>query len=271
MDVTKETLHSICEDLYLMTGIKAGVYDVNFQEVFAHSKTMGAFCTAIRRNPDLCAKCLECDRRGFLQCQQTGQMTLYRCHMGLTEAIAPIADNGIPSGYLMFGQILSEGDRTNVLRSVAELEDAEFLQNEVNRMRETDENTIRAAARLVVMCANYIHLLNVLGPVHNLIEVQITQYIRNHLGDRTLSMQKICTTFCISRGTLYNISKRAFGMGITPYIRSQRLAQALEWIESTNLPMYEIADRCGFSDPDYLTRLIRQKTNKTPRMLRHSR
>ncbi len=263
-----EMIRSICKDLYLITGIKAGVYDVNFQPIYVHSKTMGSFCNEVRKDTERKERCLECDRKGFEMCKNSGQITIYRCHMGLTEVITPIAEKGVSSGYIMFGQLLAAGEKADVLARVKEIDEMDSLCYKVESMRETDEATMRAAARLVSMCANYIQLLNILAPVREMQEIQIRQYIQNHLGDSKLSVQSICSAFSMSRGTLYNISVRAFGMGITRYVQTLRIEQAMEWIQNTDMPMYEISEKCGFAGADYLTRLIRQRLSETPREIR---
>lgn len=268
MHNNRESIKGICEDLYLITGIKAGVYDGWFQPLYVHPETMGPFCNAVRRNPDLRERCFGCDRRGFEMCRKSGEITIYRCHMGLTEVITPIAENGELSGYLMFGQLLIAGEKENVLSHLEGIDNRDLLVHEITKMPETEENKLRAAARLTAMCASYIHLTNILGPQHETQESQLRRYVHAHLCNPMLSIEMLCTTLGISRGTLYNLSIRAFGMGITQYIREQRIDQALEWIKTTRLPLHEIAERCAFSDADYLARLIRRRTGKSPRALR---
>jgi ligand-binding sensor protein len=69
---------------------------------------MCEFCQEVRTNPILFEKCIACDNRGFDMCDATRKPYIYRCHMGVIEAIAPIYSGEMSIGYLMFGQIATE-------------------------------------------------------------------------------------------------------------------------------------------------------------------
>ena len=75
----------------------------------------------------------------------------------------------------------------------------------------------------------------------------------------------ICREFGISRGTLYTISKQVFGKGITEYIRAMRIQRAVELLRQQTWPIYRIADEVGFADPNYLAKVIKAETGKSPR------
>lgn len=270
MDTLKE-LHGICADLYRITGIKAVVYDADMKIVYSHPETMGTFCTAIRRLPALCAECIACDRAGFEKCRTTKDICIYQCHMGLTEAIAPIMDNGMVTGYLMFGQLLSEGTKETVFERIARLSEAAdkpLLREEIERMAETDDEKIRAAARLIGMCSEYIRLRGALKAPAETPEMHIDRYIRRQMSNPSLSPAALAAEMNISRGTLYNRCKAAFGMGASEYIRALRLGEAERLLKETDLPVYEIAARVGIEDANYLAKLLKQRTGLTPKQLR---
>lgn len=95
----------------------------------------------------------------------------------------------------------------------------------------------------------------------------IDEFLSRHLADQALSIERICREFGISRGTLYTVSKTTFGMGITEYIRSQRIKRAVSLILQGGLPIYRVAEEVGFTDPNYMAKLVKKETGCTPKKL----
>lgn len=266
-----EQLRAVCEDIFQATGIRPVIYDADMRMLCAHPGGMSDFCAAVRACPGLAEKCFACDRAGFAQCRQSADICIYRCHMGLTEAAAPILDSGVVIGYLLFGQLLSRGERAAVERRIArteEITDKAALLRRLDALEVIDEVKVRATAHLMTMCACYIRLHNLLRVQQESMAVHIADYIERRLADPALSIDEICKAFAFSRSTLYAVSKQAFAMGVTDYIRSRRVERAAALLRTSDLPLYRIAEQVGISDADYLTKLIRKSEGKSPREIR---
>ena len=52
------------------------------------------------------------------------------------------------------------------------------------------------------------------------------------------------------------------------YILSLRIEKAVELLDSTEMTITEICYCCGFSDPNYFTRMFKQITGKLPSKIR---
>ncbi len=270
----QELLQSVCEDIYQATGIKPVLYNADMQVLYAHPMSMGRFCTAVRQSPALMEKCLSCDRAGLARCREDQDICIYQCHMGLTEAAAPILEDGRVMGYLLFGQLLSAGSRENVCRQIdaaPEIRDKAALKSEIAGMEEISDTKLRAAARLMGMCACYVRLHRLLRTQQESLAGPIDDYIKRNLADPGLGISSICEKFGISRGKLYLLSRQAFEMGITEHIRALRLRRAAEYLRTTRWPLCRIAEETGISDGDYLTKLIKKTTGCTPRQIRENK
>jgi AraC-like DNA-binding protein len=66
----------------------------------------------------------------------------------------------------------------------------------------------------------------------------------------------LCRALGASRGTIYTVSKNAFGMGVSDYIRSRRISAAIALLKVGEMPIYKIAETVGITDANYLTKLI---------------
>ena len=264
-----DIIRSICDDIYSITGIKAVLYDADMNCIFGHPYSMCDFCRTVREDKENHEKCIRCDRAGFEKCRETGESVIYKCHMGLIESATPIIDNDVIVGFILFGQLLSEDSRDGIREIITngKFSNKEKLFAQLEDIPSTEERVISASARLISMCASYVRLRNVLSRGQENISLSIGKYISENLSDPSLSVSSICRSFSISRGTLYNISTQAYGMGISRYIRKTRVKKAIALIESGEDTIYKIAEKVGICDPNYLTKLIKEETGLTPKKL----
>jgi AraC-like DNA-binding protein len=264
-----EQIRQMCTDIYDITGIKAVFYDGDMGMIYSHPNSMGAFCNCVRENPGLTEKCLACDREGFSQCRKTEEMVIYRCHMGLTEVVCPVKDNGAVAGYILFGQILSQGQKGTIQKRIetGSYQNKAHLLVLLEEMIPTEDTVIHACARLMTMCAGNIPLKDFLRLRRRSLPNQLESFIRQNLSYGELSITMLCRQFGISRGTLYTVSKEAFGMGVTEYIRQLRVQRAIELLRREHWPIYRIADEVGFADPNYLAKVIKAETGMTPKKI----
>ncbi len=185
--------------------------------------------------------------------------------MSITEAIAPIYSNDIKIGYLMFGQILNT-DRKRLYetaRLVAENYNLKFSDAMISEMTIADDSYINSAVNMMAMCANYLYTNEIIRNNPNILAYQLREYIRSHLKN-DISINSICRHFYISQTKLYKISKKNFKMGISDYIRTQRIQEAKKLIENTEDSISQIALSVGIKDTNYFIRIFKQSEGVTP-------
>ena len=113
------------------------------------------------------------------------------------------------------------------------------------------------------MCASYLWLKELISLNVNTLSYAIRDYISKHLnGD--LSIPHICKTFNTSKSTLYAISKKEFGKGISEYIRDVRIEKAKQLLSGTDYTVSEIAEKVGFYDTNYFIKVFKQYAGTTP-------
>ena len=266
----KDTLRSVCDDIELITGIKTVIYDENRNLLHAQPSGMCAFCKEVRRSDALSKKCRECDAHGFLQTQNHEDIYIYRCHMGLTEAMAPVTENGRTTGYLLIGQILTEGCRDDVRARISSLDgvDRDALYKHLDAMAEIDEKHLRATLRILAMSAAYVRVQEWLKQRKDTTEYKIESYVFENLADESLSARSVCAAIGFSRTALYNVCVKNFGMGIGEYIREVRCKRAVRLLQTTDLSLSAVADTVGIASPARLSRLLKQKTGMTAKEIR---
>ena len=95
----------------------------------------------------------------------------------------------------------------------------------------------------------------------------LKQYIRLHPAD-DLSLNVLATKVDLSPAYLSTLFKQQTGKGMKHYIMDTRLAIAAEYLRTTNLKIYEVADKCGFPNVRYFTNLFSKRFGMTPQQYR---
>ena len=265
VEISIDELKKVLMDFYNLTKFKIVLYDSSRNSIYTYPEKMCKFCETVRTNQILEKKCFKCDNIGFDICDKTRKPYIYECHMSITEAIAPIYYNDINIGYLMFGQILN-GDRTKIketAKSIGKAYNLCFTDSMINEIVAADDTYIQSAVSMMTMCANYLYTNNIIRNNPDILAYQIKEFIISHLGD-DLTVKSICKHFYISQTKLYKISKNNFNMGISDFIRSERIKKAKSLLLSTADSISQIALDVGISDTNYFIRIFKQSQGITP-------
>lgn len=97
---------------------------------------------------------------------------------------------------------------------------------------------------------------------------EVTKYIRkNYSSD--LSLATLGRIFGISESHLSRSFKSTSNIGINEYITYVRLMNAEILLKETDLPITEIAGRCGFNDSNYFSTVFKKTKGITPLKFAH--
>lgn len=265
----KKQFDEICNDFRNLTGLQIVLYDDASELQYTTLKN-SPFCSEVRKNKRLKEKCLECDRAGIKRCKEQKQPYIYHCHMGLTEACAPIIQSNTVIGYFLVGQTFEKGDVTEINKKIASLPDdgdinKERLVSAIPSTKPISHKKLLSAVRLMEICACYVWINNVVEVKQTTLCNGIIKYVSENLSSPELGIKSICSHFNISRSLLYSTSKNELGVGISEYIRGQRIQTAKRLLLKGELPIYAIASECGFSTPSYFTRVFSEAVGCLPK------
>jgi len=79
-----------------------------------------------------------------------------------------------------------------------------------------------------------------------------------------LSLDEICEKAHISKYHLCRIFKENIGITITEYIKKRRLSLACQLLRNTDCKITEIAEKCGFCDSSFFTKVFSKEHGITP-------
>ena len=267
-----EQLETLMKSFFTLTGIRFVLFDTDFHEIISYPKENCEFCKLMKKCPKTRRKCNYADRRSFEKCEKTNDLVLYKCHAGLVEAVMPLHENEKIIGYLMFGQITDNPDKTDLFNKIAiwnetyGIDNAELKSGIDNITYKTDVE-IKAAAKIMEACTSFIVYKELIIPDNNKILESVKSYIENHLSE-SIEIEQLCNKFDVGRTKLYEIFRKEQKMGISKYILRRRLHKAKKLLKTTELSIAEIANNVGFSDYNYFSRIYKKQYGKSPKYYR---
>lgn len=263
-----KNLMELMEDFYVLTGIRIVLFDKDFNEVISYPQDNKSFCSVMRKNKNFDKKCRECDNISLSKCTKENPLNIYKCHAGLIEATAVVTGNGRIIGYLMFGQITDNKNRTEFANSMKNLCKeyciAENLDTQIKKIKYRNNRQILAASKIMDACTGYIQLKEMLrSSGKNQIE-SIEKHIESHLAE-DISIKRLCDEFHISRTQLYNLMSECGNGKIANFIKCKRLERAKHLLKTTDMSITEISVAVGFSDYNYFLKMYKREFGISPK------
>lgn len=268
----RDKLITLMNNFHIITGIKTVVYDNEMKPIAAVPYEECAFCHALSETPEARKKCDDSTREGCLVCKKQKSLCIYKCHVGLIEAVTPIRIGDIIVGYMMLGQVLSKADRETAANEIIDYasryigKDAGIYFSEL--VCKSDEE-IKAAAKIMESCVCDLLMNHVITEGNGKTAFEITRYIEEHLPE-DLSVNALCEKFRISRNTLYRIADTYLGIPVAHYIKKKRIEKAEELIKN-GIPVTRVAEQMGFCDYGYFGKVFKKLTGKTPTDIKKAR
>jgi AraC-like DNA-binding protein len=82
--------------------------------------------------------------------------------------------------------------------------------------------------------------------------------------DRTITTSKVAEAIGYNADYLGRIYRQVYGCTLTEAIHRRRVQVACKYLLDSSLTIEQIADKCGFSDPDYFRRIFRRHMQISP-------
>ena len=110
------------------------------------------------------------------------------------------------------------------------------------------------------------HKVEILPPDKEFL-LLLTNIIHTQLSDLTLD--NLADKLCMSQSQMNRKIKSITGLSSLAYILHIRMEWARQMLSSTDIPVGEIAEKCGFSDQSHFTRTFKQRYGSTPTQYRN--
>ncbi|MBQ1211433.1 MAG: PocR ligand-binding domain-containing protein [Clostridia bacterium] len=264
------TLESVLRDFHRVSGFHVSVCDAELNEVCCYPKEVLPFCKRIQQDPLFRAGCIKCDRSALESVKRTDRPYLYQCYCGLYEAIAPLYNSGVLSGFLMIGQVSDEtpDNREKIRRATASVfADAEEQERFLQEVHTVPSEHILSYSRLMSIVAEYLTRNDRLRTTDEDLADLIKKYIYKHYAKR-VTLDQLAEKFGCCKATVMNAFKKKYGMTVITYLNQVRLDNAEHLLRTTAMPIKEISYLCGFCDQNYFSKLFSNRFGCSPTAFR---
>lgn len=92
----------------------------------------------------------------------------------------------------------------------------------------------------------------------------VKEYVTMHLSDTALSLAGTAEKFYLNSSYLSRIFKKETGVSFVEYVNALRIERAKSLLEETDLKIYEVAERVGTGNANYLGIIFKKAVGCTP-------
>ena len=117
------------------------------------------------------------------------------------------------------------------------------------------------------MGGRYVEVTEEVDEFDNAFLKQAVTFIENHYAE-AITLQDIVRSCSINHSTLTALFKHELGITPVAYLWYHRLTVAKKLLEFTNLPVKEIAKRCGFKTVQHFSRKFEEQLGLSPAVFR---
>ena len=256
LNVDLYKLRQILKDFHTLTGASICIFDRDYTPITAFPDDPPAICKLVKSTPEGLNACKLSDRKGCELCTKSMKTISYVCHAGLIDTVTPIIHNNIIYGYIMFGQVTNkELNKKQTLNRIIESCQKYGLQKEevrkiFNNLEFLDAKKYQAATNIMVACANYIFLSDMIKIDNDLIMTQIVDYLEERYKEN-ISIKDLEKNFYITKNKIYQLFEKTYHTTPMHDLHGLRLNKAKEMILYSDLTITEISEQCGFNNYNY--------------------
>ncbi|TYP70676.1 two-component system response regulator YesN [Paenibacillus methanolicus] len=98
---------------------------------------------------------------------------------------------------------------------------------------------------------------------------QAIDFTRANYADSNISVNQVCGHLHISAGYFSSVFKKETKLTFVAYLMNIRMEAAKELLRATDLKAFEIAERVGFSDPNYFSFCFKKQVGISPKEYRN--
>ncbi len=100
--------------------------------------------------------------------------------------------------------------------------------------------------------------------------LEVLEFMAGHFRE-PLALTRAAERVFLSPSRLSHLFRRECGTSFSGYLLELRILAARRLLTGTDLPVGEVASRCGFTDPDYFSAQFRRRTGESPTGCRRRR
>lgn len=263
-----DRLLQLITNLHTLTGIWANIFDAHGKDIQL-SAEHNRFCALINKCPEGHARCEACDADAVEHCSAAHSTYSYRCHAGICETVLPFSESGETIAYIVFGQLLDDKPKKqqweNTLKTLSWYPgDMDELRDAFFELKQFSAREMKAYSEVLEALTSYIRLEGIIRSAEYTDLQRLEMYLDQHYME-SLSLKRISADLNIGTTKLCTLAKKLPGGNtLTGLIAERRVNAAKSMLLGSDMLVSSIAEKVGFSDYNYFTKIFKSITGVTP-------
>jgi AraC-like DNA-binding protein len=183
---------------------------------------------------------------------------IHTCPAGFTEIAVPVTSEGAQLGVLFAGPCWTRPGR-KPHRWLPRIKDPEYLADRRELLR-------ALAGRIAQIYSGQMDSGARPGDADDRRSV-INHFLEAHLAE-ALTIGDLAEELSLSASRASHVVRQVTGQSFSTLLRRTRLRHGAHLLIATDLPIGEVAWRCGLADQSYFSRLFKREYRSTPRAYR---
>ncbi len=261
----KNEITDVLTELHKITGFRISLHAADYSEIAAYPVDKSKFCTLIHGVDGEYNRCVECDKEACRHAIENKTTYIYRCRYGMTEAMSPLYNFGILTGFLVMGQVFETDSGGNILykdKNCIEKLGPAFAEA-IESVRNVRSDMVESYVKIMTICAQYLTLSNAIPTVKKTVAEMAKEYILENY-QKKFTISDICHEIGCSKSTLLTDFKKHYGITVNSYVTDVRLDAAAHMLSLGKSNIGEIASATGFSDQSYFSKVFSAEYGMTP-------
>lgn len=270
--VFSDELASIFKTIANAFDMRMSVLDMGRKEMAPlQIQPISRYCQIVQSRLGLLKSCEANDSRYCTMALKNSLSVTYTCHAGLREAIFPIIIDGEPIGFFLIGQFATKDFiPSNILKCCRSPEEQKELKEAFSRIKTHKKESLESIIKLLEITTEHVIDKKLISIKRNMLSDKIFKLIKSDLK-RNYGAEEAAKIVHKSLSTINKALNQTVGMGFKQYSAKIRLEEARRLLtEDPDIHITETAEKVGYQDPLYFSRIFKKEYSISPRAFRDS-
>jgi AraC-like DNA-binding protein/ligand-binding sensor protein len=225
-----------------------------------------SYCRLIREKLGYKNRCLQLDRKMCLRSLNSSGPLSYVCYAGLVDSVFPIKLETAVIGYAMIGQFRTQDVIPAAIFRAWEENgfDPALLEAAFAEQVFLGEEALENMLNLFSMLCDFIVSKGYIRPRHFDIAEEVSRWVEHHISNPIL-FSDVVDYLGYSQSTILNVLKKRLNMNFKQFCILKKIEYFETVIaENPSLSIEEAAEKVGYSDVSYFSRLYKNVRSITP-------
>lgn len=199
------------------------------------------------------------------------KLICYRCHAGIQEAVAPIFVENQLAGFAMIGQFrTSKKISEKVKKACPDKKLFSKLETAFNKLPYYPPGKLQDVLGMFSMLVDHIVAKELVSIHGDRVISKINAFIDANLH-RTITLSETAKHVAKSCSTVSHLFKKKLSQSFKQHLLNKKIEKAEEYFRvKQEMTIEEVAEKVGFDDQFYFSRLYKKYRGITPSEYRHS-